>query len=276
VLKVERGFRPFGDSTGQDLIEYAFLGGFICLTVATAVVTFGPLLQVPSPPDDPVALFVRDKMKPASGALFVPSPLERERASEVVLEIAPPDIDPKRLELELQERASEEGLTASASIRIASRMVANLVADRAAMITPKDKLDRALTFGERARWRWSVVPQAGSTLTLTATLTAPVIVDGKETGYQVKSFEKTVTVNVTRSQQLTDALAWLDRNKWPLGLAGSALAVFAAWIRRRSFRIPGQGKLVEPLRSIQPPEESKNTPETVLGTEDASKARNGG
>ena len=183
MLRMKHALRMFWDSIGQDLIEYALLSAFIGMALVVAV-TLAPadLSQwyAAVRPDDPVALFVRDKMQPASGALFVPSPLERERPSEAVFEIAPPAIDPKQLELELQEPAREEGVTASDSIRIASRMVANLVADRAATITPKDQLDRAVRFGERARWRWSVIPQAGSTLTLTATLTAPVILDGKE------------------------------------------------------------------------------------------------
>jgi hypothetical protein len=41
---------------------------------------------------------------------------------------------------------------------------------------------------ERTRWVWNVTPMKSGDLTLTVTLTAPVLVNGRKTGYEITSF----------------------------------------------------------------------------------------
>jgi hypothetical protein len=106
-------------------------------------------------------------------------------------------------------------------------MIAGLTADLPCTIVAKDPPDRALEPGESTKWRWNVTPLVSGNLHLTATLTAPVIVDGKETGYTVTSFEETVTVNVTYFQYGEDMLNWA-KDYWVLLLA-TAGAVGGAW-----------------------------------------------
>ena len=142
------------------------------------------------------------------------------------MEIAPPTISPADLAMELSIVAGKmksigasaplsatEGVTASGLIRAAPRMVASLSADRACTITPKDPLDRAVALDERVRWRWLVTPKVAGRISLTATLSAPVVLDGKETSYSIRSFDKTVTVLVTNQQRASDALEWA-KNHW--------------------------------------------------------------
>jgi Flp pilus assembly pilin Flp len=265
MSKMTRACQTFGDTSAQELIEYALLAGFISIiaiglitTVATGIKDL--YVNIGSQIDDannPVALFIHERMHPASGAFFVPSPLEREQSSETVLEIAPPEVDPQQLERELREKAKTEGIAVSESIKIAARMVANLTADREATITPQDPLDRAVRFGERTAWRWSVTPLAGDTLTLTATLTAPVMIDGKETGYEITSFKKTVTVKVTRRQRLNDVLNWADKNKWFLGLLGVWTLAFVGWVRKRPGWMRKRLANLRKLFSGKPPSEAK-------------------
>jgi hypothetical protein len=181
---------------------------------------------------DPVAAVVRRNMQPATAAFFAPSPMKRRQPSEAVLEISPPDIQPAELEREVRSRAREDGVSVSESITIAPRMIARLVSDRKATITPKTTEDRAVMFGERTVWRWNVTPEAGETLTLTATLTAPVIIDGKETGYEVKSFERAVTVTVTTTDRLWDGLDWSQEHWQILAAAGAGLVVVLQWARK--------------------------------------------
>jgi hypothetical protein len=43
-----------------------------------------------------------------------------------------------------------------------------------------------------------------------------VLVDGKETGYAVKSFEKTVVVTVTTADRIKDGVDWASEHWVPL------------------------------------------------------------
>jgi hypothetical protein len=185
---------------------------------------------------DTIGDFIRERMRPASAAFFAPSPMTRDEPVEAVLEISPPSVDPKTLESELRARASRNGVAASDSIRIAPRMVASLVSDRDATIVAKDALDRAIVFGERARWRWTITPHGRDPVTLTALLKAPVVYDGQETGYEVKTFEKTVVVTVTTQQQLSDL--WIGaRDNWVLLAAcAAALGAVGRWLLGRLKR----------------------------------------
>jgi hypothetical protein len=74
------------------------------------------------------------------------------------------------------------------------------------------KLDRYQTslplVKERTRWVWNVTPMKSGDLILTVTLTAPVTLDGRETGYKITSFDRAVTVTVTTEQRVGDALSW--------------------------------------------------------------------
>jgi hypothetical protein len=123
--------------------------------------------------DDVVGRFIKERMKPASAAFFAPSPMQRDDTVEATLEIAPPEIAPDELAAELKAEAESRGVTASQSIRIASRMIANLVASKKCRIEPKGPLDRAVAFNERVIWQWNITPMQSGRMTLTVTLTAP-------------------------------------------------------------------------------------------------------
>jgi hypothetical protein len=185
---------------------------------------------------NPIEAFVRERMQPASAAFFAPSPMKRGEPSETILEIAPPDIRPDQLESELRTRTAESGIAVSESIKIASRMIARLVPDRKATVTAKTAEDRAVKFGERTTWRWNVTPEVGKTLTLTATLTAPVVVDGKETGYEVKSFEQKVTVMVTTADQIWDGIDWSKEHWMILSAVGAGILAAWQWWKKRENR----------------------------------------
>jgi hypothetical protein len=185
---------------------------------------------------DPIADFIRERMQPASAAFFAPSPMTRDEPVEAVLEISPPSVGPSALESELRARASQKGVAASDSIRIAPRMVASLVSDRDATIVAKDALDRAIVLRERARWRWTITPHGRDPVTLTALLKAPVVYDGQETGYEVKTFEKTVVVTVTTQQQLSDLWIWARDNWVLLAACAAALGAVGRWLLGRLKR----------------------------------------
>jgi hypothetical protein len=207
--------------------------GTIGLAALLVACTKGGQITQASRERDPVGQFIRDRMQPASAAFFVPSPAEREQPIEAVLEISPPATPPEQLEREVRADAAQQGVSASASIKIAARMIANLTADRPCTITATDPLDRAIPLGAAVRWRWVVTPKDEGPLRLTATLTAPVMVDGKETGYTVKSLDQTVTVTVTSRQRAKDLLQW-SKDYWVILTACvTAIGALIGWLRRR-------------------------------------------
>jgi len=189
---------------------------------------------------DPVAFFVQHYMQPGSAAFVVPSPVNRDDPAEAVLEITPPTIKPDVLQQELERLAGRPSVGSSGSIKVGSRMVATLVADRECTITPKDPPDQAVVADQGTTWRWSVTPHVRGTTRLTVTLMAQVVLDGRETSYRVTSFEKTVKVAVTNTGVITDALDWA-RNYWPvLAGVGTVLVGVVAWLRKRGAKHRGK------------------------------------
>ena len=188
---------------------------------------------------DPVGQFIKERMVPASAAFFAPTPMVREQPSQAVLEIGPPSIEPSQLQAELRAELGRKGITVGDGIKVAPRMVAGLTADRDCTITPIDAPDRAIPLGEKIRWRWNVTPRVSGTIQITATLSAPVIVDGKETGYQVTSFSKTVTVDVSYAQHANDVMTWA-KTYWPIlvAVATGALAIWG-WMKKKRPRRAG-------------------------------------
>lgn len=175
-------------------------------------------------------------MQPASAAFFVPSPVGRNEPAEAVLEIRPPSIGPEELQQELERFAGRLGVGAADSIRVGPRMTASLVADRECDIVEKDPLDQAVVLAEGAKWRWTVTPRVGGRIRLTVTLTAPVVIEDRETSYRVTSFEETVTVTVTASDRFSDLMKWA-RDYWVILVAcGGALVALFRWLRQRRTR----------------------------------------
>ena len=186
--------------------------------------------------EDPVESFVQKHMQPGSAAFFVPSPVKRDEPVEGVLEISPPTIKPEELQRQLELLAGRLGVGASGSVKIASRMVANLVADRDCTITPKDPLEQAVIAAQGTTWRWTVIPRVRGTTRLTVTLTAQVVMDSRETSYRVTSFERNVDVTVTNTGVVSDVLGWA-KDYWIILCAiGSGLVWLVAWLRRRRKR----------------------------------------
>jgi hypothetical protein len=189
-----------------------------------------------APHEDPVASFVREKMQPASAAFFIPSPVHRGEPIEAVLQVSAPKLSPAELQAELSRFSERTGVGASDSIRIASRMIATLVSDRECTITPKDPADQAIDLSQGTTWRWTVTPRARGETRVTVTLTAPMTVNGRETSYRIATFEKTVTVSVTRSDLVSDVLAW-TKDYWViLTAAGGGLVALFEWLRRKRLK----------------------------------------
>lgn len=203
----------------------------------------------PSAPvvDDVVARFVNERMVPGSAAFVAPAVLTRGVAGQASLRIAPARVSPAELEQELRSRLEGAGVGHSASIRIAPRMRATLATSSpsACDVTLQNPPDeKAVPLDVGATWTWAVMPKpsAAGRLTLTVTLVAPVIVDGRETGHEVHSYERQVEVRVGYWDQLNDSLGWMGMVSGALGSVGAIALGVLGWIRKtRASRPPRAG-----------------------------------
>jgi hypothetical protein len=175
-------------------------------------------------------------MQPGSAAFFIPSPVHRGEPVEAVLQISAPTISPEELQAELERLSGRFGIGVSGAIRVASRMTATLVTDRECAITLKDPADQAINLHQGAAWRWIVTPKTHGSTRVTVTLAAPVTINGNETAYRVTSFERTVTVSVTRSDVISDVLTWAKEYWAILAAVGAGLGTSFEWLRRKRKR----------------------------------------
>jgi hypothetical protein len=74
---------------------------------------------------------------------------------------------------------------------------------------------------------------------VTATLSAPVTVHGREASYRVTSFEKTVTITVTGPDRVMDVLTWAKDYWIVLAAVGAGVAAVLEWLRRKNKRKVG-------------------------------------
>ena len=109
-------------------------------------------------------------------------------------------------ELQSSLKSSEE--TESARIRISNRMEANLSGTgfRIEAIVPQEQ---AVSRGETTQWKWEVTPTKDGGQTLYLTLSTIINVSGKEVPLVVRTFEKTIEVDISTGQRIS---AFVDGN----------------------------------------------------------------
>ena len=156
-----------------------------------------------------------------------------------MLRLAPTSIPPSELKRELLEMLGRAGHGDAATILIAPRMVATLTSDQPCAIELRNPpADRAVAFGERTTWEWTVRPtrESGSSLELSVALAAPVTVDGRETTYSVGVYRRRLTVRVGYRDQAADMLAWLGSSWATIVAFVTSLGAVSAWLFRSRRR----------------------------------------
>jgi hypothetical protein len=191
---------------------------------------------------DPVASFVQERMQPASAAFVVQSPMLRGRPADATLEVRPPSITPEALRRELEAALGSSAAGAAAAVRVANRMTATLVTDAECDIVARDPIEQAIDLATGATWRWTLTPKQRGTLRATVTLAALVVIDGDATPYRVTSFERTVTVDVTRGDVLSDILDWFKDYYAAVAAAAGGAVAGLVWLRKRLRRRLGRAR----------------------------------
>jgi hypothetical protein len=189
-----------------------------------------PPPPAPEPASDPFAVLDAQfaRLKSASAALRAsPQTVRLGEDVDVVLRVSP-----LMSEAELLQRMQSPGsVIEKGAARIAPRMTAHLSA-AGAIITVVGSEERAVPGSEDTEWQWKVTPARDGTLPIHVTLSAPVMVQGKETSYQVRTFDATVIVTVAPATRVASFVAnnwqWL----WTTIAVPAALWVFRSRARR--------------------------------------------
>jgi hypothetical protein len=97
-----------------------------------------------------------------------------------------------------------------------------------------------VAFGERTTWEWTVRPtrETGAALELTVSLSAPVVVEGRETSYAVGVYRRRLDVQVTYRDRATDALTWLAMSWATVVAVTTSVGAVGTWLFRRQRRQP--------------------------------------
>jgi hypothetical protein len=128
---------------------------------------------------------------------------------------------------ELKRAIEGAGSREGAQIAVAERMEARLSGAnfRITAVTPEEQ---ALTSTGRTEWRWEVQPTLAGEHPLHLSLSAVLRVDGASTRRSIRTFDKTIVVQVTLARQAADFVG----NNWQWLWAVLVVPV-AGWLWRR-------------------------------------------
>lgn len=107
---------------------------------------------------------------------------------------------------DLRKALTQPGEREGAQVRVSGRMEARLTGQnfQITAITPEEQ---AITSRGATEWKWDVKPATPGRHSLHLTLTALFEVDGKSTRRAIRTFDKTIQVDVTFSQQVSGFVA---------------------------------------------------------------------
>jgi hypothetical protein len=128
----------------------------------------------------------------------------------------------------LRNSIEAEGAREGATIKVSKRMEASLTgADfQITEITPKEQAVGSI---ETVNWKWDVKPTSLGQHPLHLTLTALVSVDGTTTRRAIRTFDKTIKVNVTATQWAGDFVAKNWQWLWAAIVLPLAGGVWKQW-----------------------------------------------
>lgn len=133
---------------------------------------------------------------------------------------------------ELKAELRDVGMLEGAQVRASNRMEATLtgIDFKIQQVTPTQQPVGAIT-----EWQWQVQPTATGKRHLDLTLTALVAIEGEQTRYAVRTFERTLEVRATPVTQGTKAKRFFESN-WQWLWTALIIPLVAWYGRRRATR----------------------------------------
>lgn len=166
---------------------------------------------------------VLGSLEKANIAFNVPEKLNLKQTAQIELLLS------MRESAETLRNAIEaEGAREGATIKVSKRMEASLTgADfQITEITPKEQAVGSI---ETVNWKWDVKPTSLGQHPLHLTLTALVSIDGATTRRAIRTFDKTIKVNVTATQWAEDFVAKNWQWLWAAIVLPLAGGVWKQW-----------------------------------------------
>ena len=139
---------------------------------------------------------------------------------------------------ELKQMIVAEGEREGAQIRISSRMEARLSGSnfQITAITPEEQ---AITSSDVTEWKWEIKPTSPGRQHLHLTLTALFTANGISTSRAIRTFDKTIEVEVTWGQKVS---VFLHQNWQWLWMVIIVPIAGWLWKKRRKIRMVGAEK----------------------------------
>ncbi len=137
------------------------------------------------------------------------------------------------LQAELKRRIGENKRLEGYEVRITPRMEARLTGQnfKIEAVTPETQ---AISTHEMTEWQWDVKPERGGKQVLHLTLNALVYVQNTSTPRTIRSFDRTIEVQVSRRRLVSD---WFRDNWYWIGTVIVPLVIWW-WRNRRSGKKP--------------------------------------
>lgn len=128
---------------------------------------------------------------------------------------------------DLKKAITEEGEKIGATIKVSDRMEARLSGYmfQITAITPEIQ---AVSKRQRTEWKWEIKPKEEGRHSLHLTLTALLGIDGRNTPRAIRTFSKSIEVEVTASQRL--GIFFSNNWQW---LWAAILVPVAGWLWKR-------------------------------------------
>lgn len=136
-------------------------------------------------------------------------------------------IDPSKEVKELEERLTKPGVRRGAKIKISKVIIATLSAPDFTIeqITPEEQ---AVAQTAPTEWLWTLIPKTIGSNDVKLTVTAVIKVDGREHKYHIKTYERTIVIEVTPQQIISNWFA-----KYWQWLFSTLLLPLGLWLYKR-------------------------------------------
>jgi hypothetical protein len=171
-------------------------------TTTTPPTTTAPTPTVPTvDPADEVAQAVA-KLPVATVAFNTPTELGRGETATIKLLLSPATISIA----ELEDRVDEAGEKSGAHVKYSRVMEATLASDDFD-VTPLSPEQQFVAAGQDTEWLWQIKPARTGVLHLFLTLNAIIEVGDQTSAYKVKTFSRTLTINVSLGTHVRDFVA---------------------------------------------------------------------
>jgi hypothetical protein len=181
-------------------------------------------------------------------AYNVPPTMSIDKPSGIHLLLSP-NIPLEDLEEKLELRTqTDEGL-ASTVIHISPMMEAHLSGDKFSIV-PVTPEKQGIAAKSATEWQWEVTPKRGGKQQLHLTLSALISIDNEDVERAVRTFDKTIEVEVSMPRRAADFLR--DNWTWLAGV-GSLILAGIAWLRKGRSPKPPPASAPAPTTPPVPP-----------------------